>query len=372
MAIRVLHIIGSLHLGGAQVVLKHIVERGDATQFEHFVYPLRSANPQITIAKNVLSHSRRNYDPRKISDILRICREYKIDLIHTHLHKDAVAGLLCTFFQNVPLIVHEQGAIFLPGFQYAGFHFLLRLLHHRAAALIASSNPTKKQLLHIAGVKECRIRVIHNGVDLELFMRNTAARQKIREIMRLAGQEKIIGFLGRLHPDKGTDILIEAAGIFLKQDPSLRLLLVGNGPLENNLRRRVAELQVADRVYFAGFQQMHVEWVSAFDLGCMPSRSESFPLVALELMSMKIPLVCPRIGGLADIIEDRHNALVLSDITPQEISRRITEMLADINLQNTCIENGYALSRQFGIPEFIKQIEDLYVQVLHTARQSAS
>jgi glycosyltransferase involved in cell wall biosynthesis len=372
MPIRVLHIIGSLRLGGAQVVLRQIAEHSDSRRFEHFVYPLRPANPEISITKNVLSHSRFNYDPRKLTDILRICREYKIDIIHTHLHKDAIVGLLSTFFQNVPVVVHEQGAIFLPGLQYTGFRFLLRRLHKRAAALIASSNATKKQLRHSAGVEDGGIHVIHNGVDLELFTQDTTARQKIREHLKLSQQEKVIGFLGRLHPDKGVDILIEAAGIFLKQDTSLRLLLVGNGPLENSLRRRVMELQIADRVYFAGFQQRHFEWINAFDLGCMPSRSESFPLVALELMSMKVPLICPRIGGLADIIEDRRNALVLSDGTPREISRGIMEMLADTKLQDVCIENGYALSRQFGIPEFIKKIEAIYLQVFHAGHRHTS
>lgn len=372
MTARILHIIGSLHLGGAQVVLKQIVEHSNPERFEHFVYPLRSANPQIAISENVLSHRRVNYDPRKLTDILRICREYKIDLIHTHLHKDALAGLWSTFFQKVPVVVHEQGVIFLPGIQYAGYRFLLRRLHRRAAAIIASSHATREYLLRHIGIENNRIQMIHNGADLEMFTPDAAARQKIRTQLNFSQQEKIIGFMGRLHPDKGIDLLIEAAGIFLKQNPTLRLLVVGNGPMEKSLRRRAMELQIADHVYFAGFQQKHFEWVNAFDLGCMPSRSESFPLVALELMSMKVPLICPRVGGLAEIIEDRRTGLILSDRTPQEISRRVIEMLADTNLQNTCIENGYALSRQFGIPEFIKKIETLYIQVLHAAPRHTS
>jgi glycosyltransferase involved in cell wall biosynthesis len=367
MPVRILHIIGSMHLGGAQVVLQQIVEHSDPAQFEHFVYPLRPNNPTFSISKNLLTHTRPHYDPRKLADILQICRERRIDLIHTHLHKDAIAGLLSTFFQKVPVIVHEQGAIFLPGLQYRGFRFLLRLLHRRASMLIASSHATKKKLMEAAGIQDHRIQMIYNGVNLERFTQDMAARRKIRDYLKLSSQEKIIGFVGRLHPDKGVDLLIEAAGIFLKQDPTLRLVLVGSGPMENELRHRTTELCIADRVHFAGFQQKHHEWISAFDLGCMPSRSESFPLVALELMSMKIPLICPRVGGLAEIIEDRRNGLVLSDRTPQEISRRIMEMLADTTLQNTCLNNGYAISRQFGIPEFIKNIETLYMQVLHTA-----
>jgi hypothetical protein len=103
--IRVLHIIGSLGLGGAQIVLQRIVKHSHSNQFEHFVYPLRSANQTVSIETKVICNPYRNYDPRKFFDILRICRENKIDVIHTHLHKDAVAGLFSTFFLDIPVVV---------------------------------------------------------------------------------------------------------------------------------------------------------------------------------------------------------------------------------------------------------------------------
>jgi glycosyltransferase involved in cell wall biosynthesis len=364
MAIRVLHIIGSLHLGGAQIVLKQIVEHSDPVQFEHFVYPLRPANPEISITKNVLSHSRFNYDPRKLTDILRICRERQFDIIHTHLHKDAVIGLTGSFFQNIPVVVHEHGAIFLPGPQYAGFRILLRTLRGRATAFIANSQASARQLTKAAGVSPSKITVIYNAVDPAVFQPDPDMRKKIRTQLKIPDNAVVIGFVGRLHRDKGIDLLVEAIGTVCRESPNFRLLILGSGPMKNDLHRRAGQLNIAPNVYFVGFQPDIAEWLNAFDIGCLPSRNESFGLAAVEMMAMNIPLVCTDVGGLAELTAGGKNAVVLKQNSPRRIAAEIQRLNADTALRTQISKNAFEFAKQFSVETFIQKIETLYSNLM--------
>jgi len=360
MPLRVLHIIGSLRLGGAQVVLKQIVEHSDSARFEHFVYPLRCANPEIAITKNVLSHSRFNYDPRKLTDILRICRRYHIDIIHTHLHKDAVAGLLSAFFQNIPVVVHEHGAIFLPGLQYSGFRAMLRLLHRRAAAFIANSQASARQLTIASGVNPSKITVIYNAVDTNIFRPDADARKRIRAQQEFCDDAVVVGFVGRVHRDKGIDLLVGAMGLLCRDNPKFHLLILGNGPMENLLQRRAAKSGISDHIHFAGFQPNPAVWMNAFDIGCLPSRNESFGLAAAEMMCMQVPLICTAVGGLEELMKNGQNAVVLKENTPQHIAAAIRRLATDAELQKKLTQHAAAFVKQFSIETFIQKIEALY------------
>ncbi|MHC5162134.1 MAG: glycosyltransferase family 4 protein, partial [Planctomycetota bacterium] len=180
MPTRVLHIIGSLRLGGAQVCLKQIVEHNNDPDIEHFVYPLRCKQVDIPIEGNILSNPYRNYDPRKFFDILKVCKKHKIDIIHAHLHKPILGALLATYFQKIPVIVHEHGSIARPGIQYSFYRWILKRLRKRARLFIAVSNAAAKQLTDYAGIETDRIQVVYNAVDLEKFTPDQTLRQSVR------------------------------------------------------------------------------------------------------------------------------------------------------------------------------------------------
>lgn len=363
MAKRILHLIGSLRFGGAQAVLRQIVGCSNASRFEHIVYPLRAANQQVALPCRIISNPYPNYDPRKFRDILRLCGQLHIDILHTHLHKDNLGGLLSTFFQKIPVIVHEHGGIFMPGVQYTAYRLGLRMMRSRAAAFIATSNVTAQRLTIAAGISPSRIRTIHNGVQLDVFSPKPEIRNTIRRRLNLAPQHLVVGFLGRLSYEKGPDILIDAAGVFLKTNPDLRLVLLGDGPLRSSLTQKADTLGIDRQVIFAGYQSNPADWLNAFDIGCIPSRSESFPLAALEMMSMKIPLLASRAGGLADILSD-DNAIILHQNSPQEIAEKLPPLAADEKRRTALGDCANRFAQAFGISAFIDKLESLYTQIL--------
>ena len=366
MTVRVLHLIGSLRLGGAQIVLKQIAEHSDPNQFEHFIYPLRSKHQDIELSATVIKNNYFNYDPRKFFDILRICKQHNIDILHAHLHKDILGALVGTYFQNIPVVVHEHGAIFQPGVQYRTYRILLRLLKNRASGFIAPSKKTARQLTTAAGVNPSAIRVIYNAVDTTVFCPDADARMRIRQQCGFSDHHFVIGFVGRLSRDKGADLLIEAMGLLQSENPAARLLVVGNGPMEKFLREKTRSLRIAESVHFAGYQRRPAEWINAMDMACLPSRYESFGLAAAEMMAMKVPLICTAVGGLEELTNGGENAFVLRENTAAHIASAIYLLMADQSLREKFRQNAFAFSRQFSTESHINAVQQIYVDMVKT------
>ncbi len=359
MAIRVLHVIGSLRLGGAQVVLKQIVENA-SDDVEHFVYPLRSKQIDIPIDGNVLLNGYPNYDVRKFFDILKLCKRHRIDIIHAHLHKPILGALLATYLTKIPVIVHEHGSIARPGLQYTGYRVLLRLLKKRARLFIAVSEAAAGQLNAYAGVNPACIEVIHNAVDRTRFSPDASVRLTIREELGMPPEETVIGFAGRLSAVKGPDLLLEAFDLLLKKISGCTLVYAGDGEMRDDLEAKAKALGIEKSVRFLGFREDVAAVMSAFDIGCVPSRQESFGISALEMMSMKIPLVSNNIYGLAEIASDEENALIPAQNTPTEICSCLERLIEDETLRQSLAEHAAVTAQQFDVSQLVLKVNGIY------------
>lgn len=363
--IRVLHVIGSLRLGGAQVCLKQLVEHNTDPDIRQTVYPLRPGKIDIPIEGNVLILPYFDYDPRKFFAILKICRRQRINIIHAHLHKPIMGALLATFFCKVKVIVHEHGAIARPGIQYSFYRLMLRLLQRRAALFIAVSQAAKRQLTQYAGIAADRIEVVYNAVDLQTFTPKPQLRQTMREELGIGPDEIVIGFAGRLSPVKGPDILLEAFGLLQQTIQNTTLVFLGDGEMKTALLSRAAELGLGSRVKFLGFRNDVASVMNAFDLAAITSRQDAFPLTPLELMSMKIPLVSCTVYGLAEIVTHKYNALVPEKNEPEQICRCLEELIRDEKLRQSLIENGIKSVQSFDVSKFVLTMNQIYRRLLN-------
>jgi len=360
MAIRVLHIIGSLKLGGAQVCVKYLVENATVGKVETFVYPLRCQEIDIPIDGNVITNKYKNYDIRKFFDILKICRNNNIDIIHAHLEKPILGSLLATFFCNAKVIIHEHGPVFRKGYRHTIYRSGLRLLRNRASAFIAVSNSAAKQLTTRVGVSPEQICVINNAVDREKFTANRQKRIDIRKQLSIKDSDIVIGFLGRLSSVKGVDTVINAMPDLLNRNPDYLFVIVGHGPELDSLKALARKLDVADRVKFLGFREDASEVMNSFDIGVVPSRQEPFGIVALEFMSMQIPLVSTGVDGLGELVSDRETAMVTEADNAEQIAACIDLLTKDKQLSDRITSAAYEFSSKFGIPQYIRAVEEVY------------
>jgi glycosyltransferase involved in cell wall biosynthesis len=352
--------IGSLRLGGAQVCLRQLVEHHSDPEVTHFVYPLRSRRIDIPIRGNIITRPYGHYDIRKFFTLLKVCREEQIDIIHAHLHKAIIGALLATFFYKVKVIVHEHGSIARPGIQYSLYRLLLRLLQKRAALFIAVSQAAKRQLTQYAGVPSDRIEVVYNAVDLQTFTPKPELRQLIREEIGIGPNEVVIGFVGRLSPVKGPDILLEAFDLLSQKIPNCTLVYLGDGGMKTALFSKSIAMGLDNRVKFLGFRENIAEIMNIFDIGCISSRQEAFGIAAIEYMSMKIPLVSCNIYGLAEVVIDKHNALVPQKNAPLEICNCLEQLIKDEKLRLSLIKGGFCFVQTFDVSELVNKINRIY------------
>jgi glycosyltransferase involved in cell wall biosynthesis len=365
MPIKVLHIIGSLGCGGAQVVLKHLVENTDGKQVEVFVYPLRSRDVRIPIQGQIITRPYCNYDPRKFFTILRLCKQHDIDIIVAHLSKPIMACLFASFFSKSGLIIYEHGPVIVKGPQYSLYRLVLRLLWRRADIFIAVSQSIADYLIHKIGISPDRVRVIYNPVQTDVFDHQRISAGAARERLGISGNDIVLGFVGSLSLIKGADLLIKATALLLQRSQRYLLLVAGEGPDRKSLVKLAQRLGIDDRIRFLGFCDNVPEVMAAFDIGIVPSRQESFGIVCLELMSMKVPLISSGVGGMTEYITNEETGLLLKENTPEEICRCVERLVNDEQLRQRLIENGSRLAQQFGADRYVKAYQQIYQEVLN-------
>ncbi len=361
MALKVLHVIDHLAFGGGQTSMRAIVENAAGNEFEYLICQLRTAPESISLNAKLITLNYGKYDPRAVFALARLCKEHKISILHAHLKKSIIICLLINCFYNIPVIVHEHGPINWEGV-FSIYRWALRILHHRAAAIIANSQFTTGELVKRAAVKKDCIEVIYNPVDFGVFDYHKFSREKSRRNFNISNGDFVVGYVGRLHPVKGVDILVRAFALLLQQSARYLLVLAGDGPQRKSLETLTRQLGIAERVRFLGMRADVPEIMATFDISVVPSRQEPFGIVPIELMRMKIPIVSSGKEGLAESVENRVTGLVTRENNPDELCLCIRTLAEDEGLRNQLVEAAYTFSEQFRPEEQIKKIERIYKQ----------
>jgi D-inositol-3-phosphate glycosyltransferase len=196
--------------------------------------------------------------------------------------------------------------------------------------VVASTEKEKEHLIHLYGAGSDSIAVVPCGVNLATFIPTdkTAARRELD----LDQRESILLFVGRFAPSKGADRLFEAMS-HLRQQPGLRLIVVGGdgqqSPEAQNLRKLSKEWGVEDAVVFAGSieHERLTTYYNAADILVIPSRYESFGLVALESLACGTPVVTTRVGAMKKILQDGRAGHVVENGSPRLMAESIAGFL---------------------------------------------
>ena len=199
-------------------------------------------------------------------------------------------------------------------------------------AICASSPVEAEQLVEFYGARPDRIELVPPGVDHAFF--SPGDRAGARTALGFDDRPTLL-FVGRIQPLKGLSIAVRALAELHADDA--RLVVVGgpsgtDGPDElDSVRSLIAELGVEDRVQFVEPQPHHLlsTYYRAADVVLVPSRSESFGLVALEAAACGIPVVAASVGGLRTLVEDGVTGHLVDSREPSDFAARVDSLLAD-------------------------------------------
>jgi len=175
-----------------------------------------------------------------------------------------------------------------------------------------------------------RMTVVQNGVDVDRFRPDPEKRRQARRDFGFSGQDIVCGIVARLTPAKGHRYLLEAAARLKETLPKLRVLVLGIGELESELKALADRLGLSDRVIFAGYREDMDFCVHAMDFGVQPSvGTEIAPFSVLELMAAGIPLVVSDYGGLPYAVTDGEDGLIVPNGVVEPLAEAIRRLATD-------------------------------------------
>ncbi|MGE3275485.1 MAG: glycosyltransferase [Vicinamibacterales bacterium] len=191
-----------------------------------------------------------------------------------------------------------------------------------AHAVVANSEAAATRLRE-EGVPAGKVAVVPNGIDCDRFRpRLHAGREPLRRVVTVAN----------LRPEKGHDVLVDAAAAVLARHPDASFDLVGAGPERERIAARAAERGLGDRVRFLGPRDDIPEVLAAADIFVLPSRTESLPNAVLEAMAAGLPVVASAVGGLVDVIDDGRSGLLVPADNPPVLADRLVRLMDDASL----------------------------------------
>lgn len=253
---------------------------------------------------------RHSFDRAVWPALRRLVRERRIDIVHAHDYKtDFLTLALARAERVIPLsTVHGWSGNSLreSWLYYPADRCLLR----RFPLVIAVSSAIRRSLVD-AGVAPERVVTVLNGIDPDAFRRDRARDRPSRAGLGVPADARVIGAVGRLEREKRYDLLIEAVARVHREQPDVRLVVVGSGSQEVTLRSLAVTLGLGDVCSFAGQRERIADAYHAFDLFVQSSDTEGTPNAVLEAMALEVPIVATAVGGTADLVTDGRDALLV-------------------------------------------------------------
>jgi glycosyltransferase involved in cell wall biosynthesis len=315
---------------GHEVVLACSDDPGEAGQ--SFVEPLRKMGFEVLVLpiRRTISPW---FDARATIELNRYLRQRKFDVVHTQTAKAGMIGRLAARFAGVPVIIYTAHAF--PFHQYLSpwrirlFALMERLAGHLCNLTVVDSEAVKLRGIKLRVGSNESIRVIPMGIDTVKFdpVKYIEERPKIRAELGLAAGSTVAGVINRLVPSKGVDCLLHAAGLLAQRHPELQCLIVGDGPLREDLVQLAKKLGLESRVVFAGYRRDVPRVLAAMDMFVSPTQREGFGVAVAEAMAMGIPVVTSRISPLTEIVTDGETGLLATVCNAEEFAQAIENLL---------------------------------------------
>jgi glycosyltransferase involved in cell wall biosynthesis len=260
-----------------------------------------------------------------VGDLARHLGEFGADVLCCHGYKADMVGLLAARRTGVPVIAMSHGwtgETWKVRAYEALDRFCLRNMDRVVCVSEGQAAKVKK-----AGVRAERVTVIRNAVRAERFDRVDPADRRALEAMFPQVPERIVGSAGRLSPEKGFGVLVEAAAIVARSDPGAGFVHFGDGPLRETIRRQIRELGLERRFILAGARDDLDRFIPHWDLSVLPSFSEGLPTVVLESFAAGVPVVATAVGGTPEAVDDGADGYLVPPRDPAALARRALDVL---------------------------------------------
>lgn len=310
---RVLHVITSFGVGGAQVQLAELLARTPKQQYDVEVLILGRQDGDFSrqwLARDdVKFHYSSGWPRRSLAalEIARLCQTERYDLVHTWLFMANVIGAAGARLGGAPRILASVRNLSLwKRTWYAQWWFRIAdALGSRVADQVTvNATPLVADHAEWTWMKPARIAVVPNGLNPERVIQQAdGAYAWLRRELQLPLDTPIVGTVGRLAPEKDHVMFLRAVATALRSRHDLHAVIVGDGAQRQLLEQKAAAIGLAGRVHFMGERRDSRRIIAGLDVFALTSRIEGFPNVLLEAAFLAVPAIATDIGGAGDVLD---------------------------------------------------------------------
>ena len=304
-------------------------------------------------------HCQGRADWRAVRQIQECIQEDRIQLLHTHGYKADLYGYVAARRSGKPIVatchnwVGGTAALSI-------YNHLDRMALKRFHGLAAVSDSVAERLL-ASGVPARKIRTIANGIDVQTF-----ERARPLPVLNFNGS-KVIGMVARLDFQKGFEYLLRAARELRDVFPTLKVVIVGEGPDRTAIENMIQRFGLQSNVILAGQHSDMPAIYAAMDVFVLPSLNEGLPMTILEAMAASKPVIATRVGAIPKVIQDGETGLLVDPGDTDGLRSALARLLADSDLRCRIGAAGHDwVSRNYTSEAMALKYRQMYDDVLGT------
>ena len=369
--LRILLVIKCLGYGGAERLLVDMVATADHQAFHYEVAYLLSAEHALAPAiadRGTPVHdlgANGNSDLRWMSRLRALLVDGAFDVVHFHLPYTAALGRLVVASLPAarrPAIVYTEHSL------WNKMAVVIRGLNRATIgldrSLVVVSDAARQALPRSL---QGRAQVIVHGVDLSRSDALAEDREDIRKDVRaelgVPDGELLVLTVANLRPEKGYDVLLDAARLAVDRHLPIRFAAVGRGPLETELRDQHRRLGLGELLQFLGQRDDVLRLLTGADIFVLASRQEGLPVTLMEATSVGIPIVATAVGGVPQVLTDHLDGLVIPPGRPGALVDALALLHADPELAERLGAGAKRRSAMFDVASASHEVEDIYRRV---------
>jgi len=376
--LRVMYFSNSTVRGGAEEHILTLLHGLDRRRFRsHFVCPHALANvlggdvpPDVEVLPLSL---RKPTDVESAVRLARLISARRIDVLHSHLFYASMfaspIGRVC----GVPAIIETPHVRELWRRGWIKRRFIVdRAVGRFVDRYIAVSEANGRYLAEVKGLPAKKIVVIHNGADVARFAVGAAtATATRRAALDIGPDDPVLLMVGRLEPQKGHRVLLEALPAVRRRFPRVTLVCVGEGSLLGVLQHQSHALGLDGAVRFVGYQSKPAEWFALADVTVLPSLFEGLPLVAVESLAAGRPVVATAVDGTPEVVLDGKTGLTVPPDEPGSLAAAICRLLDDPEERGRLGRQGRRwVEQRFTHEHQVEKTQALYFSTWRERRQA--
>ena len=372
--LKIVHLVTSLEVGGAQHNMLLGLPNLDPTRYKHVLVSImdRMQMKQQFQQAGIEVHSlglRKKTDITAAWRLRSLLKSIHPDILHTYLIHGNVLGRIVGRLAGVPTIIGSELTIGQAG--RIG-RLATKLTNPLTDAVEVNSETGGKSVAADLGVPESKIEVVLPGLDLDAFG-STDQRSQTRNEIGVEDNEHLVLYVGRLRTVKGVEYGIRAFAKALEQHPNMKLALAGEGDQRKELESLSTELRIENNVKFLGARIDLPNVLSACDSVIMPSLAEGFPRVAIEAMASSKPIIATRVGGTPEAIIHNQTGILVPSKDIEAMADAIVNVANNSELATRLGDAARERTEQhYSASKYVARLDEMYSRLAGLSQHRSS